>query len=138
MIAVLRAHGSAQVTVGAAAFKWAHAWRQLDQDFHQFHMYDWIDTYWPHDAPPADYDLADKPVVMGELPLGPLTAGAPYLDVIGRMYAAGYAGALGWQYNEATAAQLADLRHVRDRPPVREPARRAVRAMTIRSRACAE
>ncbi len=109
VITVLRANSSAQISIGATAFKWAHAWQNLDTDFHQFHMYEWIDTYWPHDNPPSTYDLDDKPVVMGEFPLGNLTATDPYLDVLDAMYTQGYAGALGWQYNEATPDQLTDM-----------------------------
>jgi len=110
VITVLRGASSARITVGATAFKWAHAWKNLDLDFYQFHMYEWIDTYWPYTQPPSAYDLADKPVVIGELPLGPLTASDPYLTVVGSLYGNGYAGAMGWQYNEAGAGELADLR----------------------------
>jgi len=106
VIAVLRDESDALVTVGAAAFKWSHAWSNVDIDFYQFHMYGWINDYWPYTNSPADYDLDDKPLVMGEFPMGDLTAGVSYSDVVSSWYGNGYAGALSWQYNEADAAAL--------------------------------
>jgi hypothetical protein len=94
------------VSVGSAAVKWAHAWKNVDTDFHHFHMYKWINDWWPYTLTPAQLDLADKPLVIGELPMGDLDTGIPYSTVIGSWWDHGYAGAMSWQYNEATAAGL--------------------------------
>jgi len=98
-IAVLRDESDALVSVGATAFKWAHAWQNLDTDFHQFHMYDWIDNYWPHDQSPETFDLGDKPVVMGEFPLGGLSR-ADLPTMLDNWWNQGYAGALGWAFSD--------------------------------------
>ncbi len=105
-IAVLRQESDALITVGAAAFKWRRAWKNLDLDFYQFHMYSWINDWWPYTSSPADYELDDKPLVMGEYPMGDLAAGASFADVTSSWYGNGYAGALSWQYNEADATAL--------------------------------
>jgi hypothetical protein len=97
VITGLRAEGDALVTVGAAAMKWRHAWSKLDQDFYQFHIYDWIQMYWPYDQSSVDYGMADKPVVMGEFPSTGLTGGISYRDLLDSWYANGYAGALTWR-----------------------------------------
>lgn len=112
-IKVLRSESGALVTVGAAAMKWSKAWSALDLDFYQFHLYDWINQYWPYTGSPADYGVDDKPVVMGEFPLGGLSA-ASYSKLVNSLYSNGYAGAMGWQYNEATSGQLADMKAFAD------------------------
>jgi hypothetical protein len=96
VIAGLRAESSALVTVGAAAMKWKSAWSTLDQDFYQFHTYDWVEEYWPHTTSPAGYGLSDKPVVMGEFPPGGLS-GTGYRAMLDSWYTSGYAGALAWR-----------------------------------------
>lgn len=96
----LRDNSKALISVGATAFKWAHAWSKLDLDFHQFHMYDWVNMYWPYDKSPKEYGLDDKPVVMGEFPLKGLT-GAPYSKLLESWFGNGYAGALGWAFTDA-------------------------------------
>ena len=102
VIAGLRTESSALVTIGAAAFKWAHAWQDLDQDFYQFHMYSWVNDYWPYTDPPEAYDLTDKPTVMGEYFLGYMDPGdtstPSFAEMTESFYNNGYAGALGWQY----------------------------------------
>jgi hypothetical protein len=108
-IAVLRQESGALVSVGGAAMKWKRAWSAVDVDFHHFHMYGWVNEYWPYDRSVADYELNDKPVVMGEFPLGNLTPSDPYGTVVSTWWNLGYSGALGWQYNEATATQLDDV-----------------------------
>jgi hypothetical protein len=102
------------VSVGAAAVKWAHAWKNLDTDFHHFHMYKWINDWWPYTMSPSELDLADKPLVMGELPMDQLDTGIPYSAVIGSWWDDGYAGAMSWQYNEATAAELDNVKTFAD------------------------
>ncbi len=104
----LRAESRALVTVGGAAPKWAHAWTGVGVDFYQWHYYDWIQRYWPYTTPPAQYGL-DRPILIGEFPLGELVAGLPFEAVIAGFYGEGYAGGWGWQFVEATAAQLADV-----------------------------
>jgi hypothetical protein len=96
VIAGLRAESSALVTIGAAAMKWRNAWTRLDQDFYQFHIYDWVHEYWPYSDSPSDYGMADKPVVMGEFP--PEGVGdADYRTLLDSWYSNGYAGALAWR-----------------------------------------
>jgi hypothetical protein len=92
----LRAESSALVTIGAAAMKWRNAWRDLDQDFYQFHIYDWVQDYWPYTTSPAGYGLDDKPVVMGEFPPEGLSD-ASYRELVDSWYSNGYAGALAWR-----------------------------------------
>jgi hypothetical protein len=106
MIDVLREESGALITIGAAAVKWAHAWMDLDQDFYQFHMYSWINDYWPYTNGPEVYDLTDKPTIMGEFYLGNMTYGDPtspsYMDMVNSYFDTGWAGALGWQYYEVS------------------------------------
>ena len=104
-IAALRQESSALVTVGGAAMKWAHAWSNVDIDFYQFHIYDWINPYWPYSDSPADFGVDDRPVVMGEFPLAGLE-GVPYETMLSSWYQNGYAGALGWQFIEAASQEL--------------------------------
>ena len=96
VITGLRAESSALVTIGAAAMKWKHAWTELDQDFYQFHIYDWVNDYWPYTMSPVDFDMGDKPMVMGEFPPTGL-GGDDYRTVIDSWFANGYAGALAWR-----------------------------------------
>jgi len=112
-IAVLRAESDAMVTVGGAAMKWAHAWSVVDIDFYQFHIYDWVDDYWPYDMSPSDYGVDDKPVVMGEFPIGGLSS-ASYTQLLNAWWDLGYAGAMGWQHIEATPGQLQAMRDFAD------------------------
>jgi hypothetical protein len=112
VITGLRAESSALVTIGAAAMKWRHAWKDLDQDFYQFHIYDWVQDYWPYTTSPAGYDLGDKPLVMGEFPPEGLTD-ASYRELVDSWYSNGYAGALAWrdatfQVNYAELKAFAD------------------------------
>jgi hypothetical protein len=95
----LRANSTALITVGATAVKWRHAWSKLDLDFHQFHMYDWINMYWPYDQTPMSYGIDDKPVVMGEFPLGGLS-GVNYQALLESWFGDRYAGALGWAFTD--------------------------------------
>jgi len=97
VIAGLRSTSDALVTVGAAAMKWSHAWSMLDQDFYQFHIYDWVQMSWPYDKSPAEYGIADKPVVMGEFPPTGLAGGIGYRTLLDSWYQNGYAGALAWR-----------------------------------------
>jgi hypothetical protein len=86
------------VTIGAAAVKWAKAWSGVG-DFYTFHLYDWINTYYPYTTPLSTYGVTDKPVVLGEFPIQGLT-GVPYQTLVDTIYKLGYAGALAWAYND--------------------------------------
>jgi hypothetical protein len=100
VIGVLREESSAQVTVGGSAMKWRNAWTRLDLDFYQFHIYDWVNRWWPYDQSPDDYGVGDKPVVMGEFPPHGLSSGAiPYSAMVESWHDNGYAGALSWDFN---------------------------------------
>jgi hypothetical protein len=102
------------VTVGSAGAKWGHAWKLLDTDFYQLHMYKWVNDWWPYTMTPAQLELDDKPLVMGELPMDEVDTGIPYSTVLGSWWSHGYSGALGWQYNEATATELANVKTFAD------------------------
>lgn len=91
----LRAESGVMTTVGGAALRWARAWSNVDIDFYQFHIYDWINESWPYSRSPADYGVDDKPVVMGEFPMDGLS-GVSVADMLESWYQNGYAGALGW------------------------------------------
>jgi hypothetical protein len=95
----LRANSQALITVGSTAFKWKSAWSKLDLDFHQFHMYDWVNMYWPYDRNPMAYALDDKPVVMGEFPLTGLM-GVSYTKLLESWFGNAYAGAMAWAYTD--------------------------------------
>lgn len=108
----LRANSNPSITVGATAFKWKSAWSKLDLDFHQFHMYDWVNMYWAYDKTPTDYMLDDKPVVMGEFPLVGLQ-NVPYAKLVESWYGNRYAGALGWAFTDMMFANNRDLSMVK-------------------------
>jgi hypothetical protein len=114
-IVALRGSSTALVTVGGAAVKWLHAWSQVDIDFYQFHIYDWVDVWWPYETPAATYGLA-KPIVMGELPMD-LLGGDPYGTVVASFWSTGYAGALSWMFNGASSQNLANVKAFADQHP---------------------
>ena len=104
------------VNVGSTARKWLHAWQNLDVDFYQLHMYDWINDWWPYDTPVSEFAFDDKPVIMGEF----FTYGldnASYAQEVAAYYDNGYAGALSWQYNEASGQELDDIEAFADEYP---------------------
>ena len=112
----LRAESPALVTVGGAAMKWAKAWSATPIDFYTFHINNWINIYWPYNQSPSDYGIDDKPVVMGEFPIGGLaTADLP--QMMDSWYNSGYAGALGWAYDGATTEQLDAMKSFADTKP---------------------
>jgi hypothetical protein len=91
----IRAESHALVTIGGAATFWACAWKFVDIDFYQFHMYDWVNEYHPFDRPPTDYGLIDRPAIIGEFPVDGLN-GASTTDLFQSWYDNGWAGALAW------------------------------------------
>ena len=96
----LKAKSQALVSVGAAAIKWKHAWRNLDLDFHQFHIYDWVNQRWPYHKSPTDLGIGDKPVVMGEFPVNGLT-GATLHEILVSWLGNAYAGGLSWSVTDS-------------------------------------
>jgi hypothetical protein len=97
------------VSVGWAAAKWQWAFADLTSlDFHQPHIYGWVDAYWPYTKTPAELGYGDKPTVMGEyyLMATPFSDGgdnASYQDINESWFENGYAGAWSWQYTENKA-----------------------------------
>ncbi|MEY4513395.1 MAG: hypothetical protein RLZZ450_5517 [Pseudomonadota bacterium] len=99
VIVVLREESEALVSVGSAAVKWRFAWSKLDVDFHQFHIYDWVNQYFPYSRSPSEYGVNDKPVVMGEFPSQGLM-GVSYDKLVESWYSNGYGGSLSWAYSD--------------------------------------
>jgi hypothetical protein len=99
VITALREDSDALVTVGSAAVKWRAAWSKLDLDFYQFHIYDWVNQYYPYNRSPTDYGVADRPVVMGEFPSQGLT-GVSYGTLVESWFSNGYGGSLSWAYSD--------------------------------------
>ncbi len=85
------------LSIGSAAIKWAPAWRHLDVDFYQIHIYDWVNAYWPYTQSPSDLGMGDKPMIMGEYPVEGLS-NATHEQMLSSWFNNGYAGALGWDY----------------------------------------
>ena len=111
LAAALRAHSSAQITLGSAAIKWATAWKHLDLDFYQLHYYDWVYEWYPYDAVTLQSQgLTDKPVVMGEFPNAGLSAipsknlpARTASQLVSDLLDHGYAGALSWSYTDTSS-----------------------------------
>lgn len=104
----LHEESNALVTVGSAAVKWACAWKHVGIDFYQPHVYDWIDQYWPYDNPPSKYNLADKPVVIGEFPVEGLSR-ANLATMLETLHQVGYAGAMPWNFHLAKPADFTTM-----------------------------
>ncbi|WP_437934733.1 endo-1,4-beta-glucanase [Sorangium sp. So ce341] len=98
--AVLREETGAPVSVGSAAIKWGQAWTHADVDFYQVHMYGWVNDYFPYDKPLSEYNLTDKPVVMGEFPINMAEMDVGYDKFVGDLYNMGYAGAMSWSVTD--------------------------------------
>ena len=73
----------------------------MDIDFYQFHIYDWVDEWYPYDRTPADYGITDKPAMMGEFPMSGLSR-ASYPQLIDYWYNNGWAGSLGWAVTDGS------------------------------------
>jgi hypothetical protein len=104
-VKTLHANSSAPVTVGGAAVKWAQAWSHVGVDFYTFHMYDWVNQYFPFDKSIASYGVTGKPTVMGEFPLAGLAAvnGNPAISLdsmLTMLPTLGYAGAMPWAVDD--------------------------------------
>jgi hypothetical protein len=104
-VTTLHANSSAPVSVGSAAIKWAQAWSHVDLDYYTFHMYDWVNQYYPYNNSLASYGVTGKPTVMGEFPLAGLVAvngnpAAPLGTMLSTLFSLGYAGAMPWAFND--------------------------------------
>jgi hypothetical protein len=98
-VETLRAVREKPITVGAAAYCWAHPWDRAGLDFFTFHMYDWINKWYPYTKPPSAFGVVGKPVVLGEFPIQGLT-NVPYKTLLDALLANGYAGATAWAMND--------------------------------------
>ena len=85
------------LSIGSAALKWATAWKNMDVDFYQTHIYDWVNAFWPYSSSPADFGLDDKPLMMGEYPVEGLD-NVDHRTMLESSFTNGYAGAIGWDY----------------------------------------
>lgn len=97
----------ALLSVGWAAAKWSWAFSDVSiVDFHQPHIYAWVNDYWPYTSSPSELGYSGKPTVMGEFYLEsmPFGSGPSYSDIVTSWYESGYAGAWSWQYNENAAS----------------------------------
>jgi hypothetical protein len=105
VVTTLHASSSAPVTVGGAAIKWAQAWSHVGLDFYTFHMYDWVNQYYPYANSLGSYGVTGKPTVLGEFPLDGLAAvngnpAVPLSTMLSTLFTLGYAGAMPWAYND--------------------------------------
>jgi hypothetical protein len=98
-VTTLHQNSTALVTVGDSAIKWAHAWSHVNLDFYTFHLYDWVNQYFPYTTPPSGYGITGIPVVMGEFPLAGLT-GVSYSTLVNGLFNEGYAGAMAWAVDD--------------------------------------
>ncbi len=106
LITVLREESGAYVTVGSAGLRWTRAWSALDLDFYQVHRYD--DRGYDWTSTPLDHGL-DKPTMLGEFPLQGFP-GMPYAAAVDAWWYYGWAGAMAWQYNSSTRAEVEAIR----------------------------
>jgi hypothetical protein len=100
------------VTVGNAAIKWAQAWSHVGLDYYTFHMYDWVNQYYPYNKSLSSYGITGKPTVMGEFPLAGLAAvngnpAVPLGTLLGNLVTIGYAGAMPWAVNDTCCGSWA-------------------------------
>lgn len=104
-------------SAGWAAAKWQWAFEDVaGVDFHQPHIYAWVNDYWPYTQSPAQLGYDDgKPTVMGEFYLLPTpfspSSTATVGDILESWFTNGYAGAWAWQYTDEAnyAANLPEL-----------------------------
>jgi hypothetical protein len=112
VVQTLHANSSALTTVGGAAIKWAQAWTHVGIDYYTFHMYDWVNRYYPYDKSLASYGVTGKPAVLGEFPLAGLAAvnGKPAValgTMLGALMNTGYAGAMPWARDDTCCGNWA-------------------------------
>ncbi len=114
-VKTLHANSSALVTVGGAAIKWAQAWSHVGVDYNTFHMYDWVNQYYPYDKSLATYGVTGKPTVLGEFPLAGLAAvngqpAVPLSTMLTTLMSIGYAGAMPWAVNDTCCGSWANVK----------------------------
>ena len=103
VVTALHSGGTAPVSVGGAAIKWAKTWSNVGLDFYTFHVYGWVNDYYPYDQPPSYYGISNTQVNIGEFPMTGLpastirgTVAVDYVTMVNRLFSVGYAGAQGW------------------------------------------
>jgi hypothetical protein len=99
---------SAFRSVGWAAAKWSWAFKDLELDVNQPHIYGWVNQYWPYTLKPSELGYAVKPTIMGEfylaaMPFSDSGANVAFATILGAFYDNGYAGAWPWQHADAAA-----------------------------------
>lgn len=128
--AVHKAQSPVLVSVGSAAVKWGSSKYQGNMwsdevlkkvtgdslaymDYWQVHYYEWINRYHsnPFTMSPKDYNLHDKPCVIGETPGLNTIYGFPitYIEMYEKPYALGYAGVYPWTSNGAGKGDFGNL-----------------------------
>jgi hypothetical protein len=95
----------ALASVGWAAAKWAWAFNDITGvDFHQPHIYGWVNTYWPYTQSPAELGYTGKPTVMGEFYMLDMPFAddddTPFGTLVESWYENGYSGAWAWSYTD--------------------------------------
>ena len=105
----LHANSSAPVSVGSAAVKWAKAWSKVGVDYYTFHVYGWVNDWFPYDQPPSYYKVNDLQVNIGEFPLAGLpastqrgTGAVDYVTMVNKLFSVGYAGAQAWSVTDTS------------------------------------
>jgi hypothetical protein len=98
----------AKRSVGWAAAKWQWAFSDISAvEFHQPHIYGWVNEWWPYTESPSDLGYGDKPTVMGEFYLASMPFSgdgdnSTFSQILGSWYDGGYAGAWPWQFADAS------------------------------------
>ena len=77
-----------------------------DVDFYQFHIYDWVNQYWPYNRSPGRLHGQRQAGRDGRIPGRGVERLRITANLLASFYATGYSGALGWHYAEATPAQM--------------------------------
>lgn len=96
-------------SVGWAAAKWVWAFNDVTNvEFHQPHIYGWVDQYWPYTQTPTQLGYTGKPTVMGEfymlaMPFSDGDDNASFSTIVSSWFDNGYAGAWAWAYSDQTA-----------------------------------
>ena len=132
--AIHRSESPVLVTMGTASVKWnsdvfdGNYWSdaalqsvvndpEAFLDFYQLHYYDWMHPWFGapnHDRSVADYQLTDRPVVVGEMPIDPIHFGGDGVSMTLAesyefMLAAGYQGHYPWSSNAVGGASHGDF-----------------------------
>jgi|GEM_PF-2230064 len=89
------------ITLGSVSAKYIHAWKNIDVDFYQFHTYPHFNDFWPYFLSPEELGLGDKPVLIGEYPIGGMEGLHPagQFKMLTTFFNQGFMGALAWDYD---------------------------------------